>query len=172
MQFICAVRLCCFLSCLLILALTYLPALRNLQVRGIHGKPINLKAGSTVTVVEVSGNRVRHALGWSSAIGHRSGDTIMEPLAATGRLKGTIADVTRTHFVVQWDEPTRELVALQPQLLPEHAGSEGEQTESIGLVELPDLWIVIKGGYKHECPAELNRTRVPKPFHCRPRVFF
>ena len=85
----------------------------------------------------------------------------MEPVAATGRLKGTIAEVTSSHFIVQWDEPTWNLL--------QHAASEGERTQSTGRVELPDLWIVIKDGYRHECPAELNRTRVPKSFRCRPR---
>ena len=94
----------------------------------------------------------------------------MEPVASTGRLKGTIAEVTGTHFVVQWDEATQGLLALEPQLLRESAAVEGEWTETIGRVELPDLWIVIKDGYRHECPAELNRTRVPKSFHYRPRV--
>ena len=99
--------------------------------------------------------------GWSSVIGHRSGDTIMEPVAGTGRLKGTIAEATATHFVVQWDEATRGLLALQPQLLREHAAGDGEWTESTGWVELPDLWIVVKDSYRHECPTELNRTHAP-----------
>ena len=85
----------------------------------------------------------------------------MEPVASTGRLKGTIAEVTGTHFVVQWDEATQGLLALEPQLLREAAAVEGEWTESIGRVELPDLWIVIKDGYRHECPTELNRTNAP-----------
>lgn len=115
-------------------------------------------------VLEVSGNRVRHALGWSSVIGHRTGDTIMEPVAGTGRLKGTIAEVAATHFVVQWDEATRGLLALQPHLLRAHAAGEGEWTESAGWVELPDLWIVIQDSYRHECPTELNRTHAPESF--------
>jgi|EP01043_Picozoa_sp_COSAG02_P025266 hypothetical protein len=86
----------------------------------------------------------------------------MAPVAPTGRLKGTIAEVTDTHFVVQWDEATRGVLALQPQLL--RAG-EGEWTESAGRVELPDLWVVIKDSYRHECPTELNRTRAPKAFY-------
>ena len=93
----------------------------------------------------------------------------MEPVAATGRLKGTIAEVTGTHFVVQWDEATRGLLAQQPQLLHDHAAVEGEWTASVGRVELPDLWIVIKDGYRHECPTELNRTHAPKSFHLTTR---
>ena len=89
----------------------------------------------------------------------------MEPVASTGRLKGTIAEVTSTHFVVQWDEATRGLLAEQPQLLREPAAVEGEWTESVGRVDLPYLWIVIKDGYRHECPTELNRTNASTSFH-------
>ena len=144
------------------------------KVRGGEGgQALSLKAGSRITVLEVQGTRVRHALGWSSAVGQKSGEVIMEPVDDGGgggrfdrRLKGTIDEVTRTHFVVQWDEATRERFKSEPELLREHAGAGAETwTESSGQVELPALWLVVKGSYQHECPSELNRceTGIARP---------
>ena len=118
------------------------------------GKSIVLKAGSKITVLEVRGTRVRHALGWSSAVGSSSGERIMDPGSAKTRLTGRMDRATKTHFLVTWDEQTREVLATTPEMLQEH----DEWTAEGGSIELPALWLVVKGQYKHECPTELNRS--------------
>ena len=122
------------------------------KVIGANGKAIVLKAGSQVTVLEVRGTRVRHSLGWSSVVGSKTGERIMDH--ALKRLSGKIDRVTGTHFLVTWDDASREMLAATPRMLESHDGWTAEG----GTVELPALWLLVKGHYKHECPTELNRS--------------